>query len=266
MANKSSMSQHFLLLLLAFVAVSTVSGCAAIKDYFDFSTTKKEEADLQGSAKELATKGMDDYEVGKYFSALESFQKILDRYPFTQEAVLAELKAADCKYFMEKHQEALTMYKEFEERHPTNEAIPYVLYQKAMCSYNLIDRIDRDTTGATDAIAAFKQLLRSYPDSPYTVEAKARIAAAQEFLANHEFFVAEYYLRAEKYGEAQTRMKYLLALYPDSAMAPKAKELLAQIEAGNPPRSHFSSYLPKVALPDWSLFRNKEAAAPAEKK
>ena len=252
--------------ILCAVLVVNISGCAALKDYFDFSSTKKEEADLKESAKELANKGMDEYSVGKYFSALEHFQKILDRYPFTQEAVLAELKAADCKYFMENHQEALVMYKEFEERHPTNEAIPYVLYQKAMCSYLLIDRVDRDTTGATDSIAAFKQLLRAYPDSPFTAEAKARILAAQEFLANHEFFVAEFYMRAGKFNEAQTRLKYLLALYPESHMAPKAKELLGQIESGNTPSTSFTSYLPKVALPDWSIFKDKAAEeAPVKK-
>jgi outer membrane protein assembly factor BamD len=249
----SSVAKLICLALLLFA----FSGCSSLKTWFDFSA--KEDVDLQVPVKTLASQGMDDYSVGKYFTALEYFEKILDRYPFSPEAILAELKAADCNYFMGKYPEALVQYKAFEERHPTNEAMPYVMFQKAMCNYKRIDRVDRDTVGATESIQLFKQLLRAYPDSPYTAEAKAKIKAAQEFLANHEYCVVEYYLRTEKISEAQTRLKYMLAVYPDAAIAPKAKELLGLIEAGTPPRSNFTSWFPKVSLPDWSLFRPDSA-------
>ena len=217
-------------------------------------------------AKMLVAKGMDDYAIGKYFTALEYFQEILDRYPFTPEATLAELKAADCKYFLEHYPEALVLYKEFEERHPTNEAMPYVMYQKAMCNYKQIDRIDRDISGAEQAIQLFSQLIRAYPQSPYTEEAKARIKAAREFLANHEYFVVEFYLRTDKIKEAEARLKSLLAMYPDSGVSSRAKDLLAQIQAGKPPKSNLSSWFPKMSLPDWSLFSDKSKDTPAEDK
>ena len=251
-ASSSRLSLLPQLLLLA-ILILPLSGCSSLKSWFDFSSD--DDVDLQVPVRTLASKGMDDYTIGRYFTALEYFEEILDKYPFSPEAILAELKAADCNYFMEKYPEALVQYKAFEERHPTNEAIPYVMFQKAMCNYKKIDRIDRDTAGATESIQLFKQLLRAYPDSPYTTEAKAKIRAAQEFLANHEFFVVEYYVRTEKYSEAQARLKYMLAAYPDAAIAPKAKEMLARLDAGDPPRSNFTSWLPKVSLPDWSLFR-----------
>jgi outer membrane protein assembly factor BamD len=242
----------FLIQLCILVVLLNLSGCAKIKSIFDFS----KEADAAGNlpVKTLVTKGMDDYAVGKYFTALEYFQEILDRYPFTPEATLAELKAADCKYFLEHYAEALVLYQEFEDRHPTNEAMPYVLYQKAMCNYKQIDRVDRDISGAEQAIQLFGQLLRAYPNSPYTDEAKARIKAAREFIANHEYFVVEYYLRTDKISEAETRLKYILAMYPDSSISPRAKEMLARIQAGNPPKSKLTSWLPKMSLPDWTKF------------
>ena len=198
----------FLIQLCILVALLNVSGCAKIKSIFDFS--KETDAAENLPVKTLVTKGMDDYAVGKYFTALEYFQEILDRYPFTPEATLAELKAADCKYFLEHYAEALVLYQEFEDRHPTNEAMPYVMYQKAMCNYKQIDRIDRDISGAEQAIQLFGQLIRAYPNSPYTDEAKARIKAAREFIANHEYFVVEYYLRTDKISEAETRLE----IYP----------------------------------------------------
>lgn len=229
-----------------------IGGCSGnIPAFLDF---RSDEVDLQVPSQGLAAKGMEDYNVGKYFTALEYFEEILDRYPFSPEATLAELKAADCNYHMERYLEALMLYNEFEERHPTNEAIPYVMFQKGMTQYQRIDRVDRDTTGAEEAIKYFNQLLRAFPDSPYNSEARARIRAANEFLANHEYFVVEFYVRTEKYGQAETRLKYLLTMYPEAAIAEKATALLARIEAGDPPRSGWTSWFPKMSLPDWTGF------------
>ena len=236
-------------LLSAFLL--NMTGCTWLKDTFSFN---KEKAEVFLPAEQLIMKGMDEYNVGKYYLAIEYFNEILDRYPFSPQAPLAELKAADCNYYQERYVEAEILYKEFEERHPTNEAIPYVMYQIAMSNYTRIDSIDRDVSGAIGAIQGFEALLRAYPDSPYTEEARARIAAANEFLVNHEFYVVKFYLRTEKYLEAETRLKYLLAMYPDSTIAPRAQEMLDLIQAGTPPKSGWSTWFKDLSLPDWKTF------------
>ena len=258
--------RHFFSVHMFFVVLFllTLCGCASIKDMFDFSGDKK--ADVHLPAETLIAKGLDEFNIGRYYLADTYFTEVLDRYPFSPQALLAELKAADCKYFMEKYYEALLLYKQFEERHPTNEAMPYVMYQKGMCNYNRIDTIDRDPDGAIQAIQDFSQLLRAFPVSPYTEEAKARIRAANEFLVNHEYFVVKFYLRTEKYKEAETRLKYLIAMYPDAMIIPRAKDLLAKIQAGNPPHSGVGEWFSDLSLPSWrSFFSNKAALPPAKK-
>jgi len=245
--------------LLTLLVVLTFSGCGSIQELFNVTKIDEEgneitDPELNLPAKNLLAKGMNDYNVGKYFTAVTFFEDILNRFPFSPEATLAELKAADCSYHLERYMEALVLYEEFENRHPTNESIPYVMFQKAMCNYKQIDRIDRDTAGAINSIELFRQLLKAYPNSPYTGEAKARIATATEFLANHEYFVVEYYVRTAKYDQAIIRLKYLLVMYPESNITPKAQELLTRIEAGDPPRSRLTAWFPKISLPDWARF------------
>lgn len=249
----------FLCLLLA------LSGCSDFKRTFNLTSIDEDgneivKEDLELPVKTLLTQGMDDYNVGKYFTAIEFFEEILNKYPFSPEATLAELKAADCSFYLERYIEAFVLYEEFENRHPTNESIPYVMFQKAMCNYKQIDRIDRDPSGAEKSITLFQQLLKAYPDSPYTAEAEARIRAATEFLANHEYFVVEYYVRTAKYDQAEVRLKYMLAMYPETAIAAKAEKLLARIEAGDPPRSKLFAWFPKLSLPDWTLFGTSDEA------
>ncbi len=243
------------LLLALVIGCSTLSGCATMKDMFgSWSFGSDNEEDTFEPAESLATTGMEAYNVGNYSDALKAFNEILDRYPFSPQAMLAELKAADSHYYKNEFMEAKTLYKEFEERHPTNEAIPYVMFQTGMCDFSRTDRIDRDITGAQDAIQSFSRLLRAYPNSPYTREAKARMQAAREFLVNHEYFVAVFYVRTKKYEQAQHRLKYILAMYPDASIAPRAEALLAKIDAGEPPRWGIRKWLPDLDMPDWIFF------------
>jgi len=242
-----------------------LSGCASIKDMFNFSGNK--DVNVHKPAETLIINGLDDFNIGRYDTAEKFFTEILDWYPFSPQAILAELKAADCKYFLQHYSQALILYKQFEERHPTNEAMPYVMYQKGMCNYNRIDTIDRDPDGAVQAIQDFSQLLRAYPVSPYTDEAKARIRAAKEFLVNHEYFVVNFYLRTGKYKQAETRLKYLIARYPNAMIIPRAKKLLARLEAGNPPHYGISEWFADLSLPNWNtFFSGKSFTLPATKK
>ncbi len=242
--------------LLASTCLS-LSGCGTIKEMFSsFSFGANQEENTE-SSETLATKAMNDYTVGNYSDALRSFQEIIERYPFSPEALLAELKAADCQYYTGKYDEAKELYKTFQEQHPTNEAVPYVMFQIGMCDFSRADRIDRDPSGAKDAVQSFDRLLRIHPDSPYTREAKARRHAAQEFLVNHEYFVAVFYVRSNKYDQAKHRLKYIIAMYPDASVLPKAKELLAKLEAGKPPKWGLEKWLPNLHMPDWKWWKDK---------
>ena len=234
----------------------SLQGCATIESMFDFSDDG--EIDVTKTVQDLAIKGMDEYNSGDYHIALEYFTKILDRYPFSPQAMLAELKAADSNYYMEKYIEARALYEKFEERHPTNEAIPYIKFQKGMCYYQVLDSIDRDITPAKKAIRYFKLLIKAHPKSPYTAEAEAKIQAAQNFLANHDFLVVKFYLRTDKRKQAIARIKYILAVHPDSLVAPKAKELLTQLEADKYDESGFSAWFKDLSLPDWMLFMKSD--------
>jgi len=62
-------------------------------------------------------------------------------------------------------------------------------------------------------------------------------------------------MRTEKYSQAEKRLNYLLAMYPEAQVAPQAKELLAQIEAGTPPDAGIKEWLPSLPSfqwPDWN--------------
>jgi outer membrane protein assembly factor BamD len=124
------------------------------------------------------------------------------------------------------------------------------MYQMGMCNFNQIDTIDRDTSGANNSIYAFTRLLRGYPDSPYTSDAKQRIQHARNFLADHEYYVISFYVRTKAYSEAEGRLEYLLRQYPDAEIAPEAKKLLVALKAGNQPKRKMWGLLPGFKIPE----------------
>ena len=249
MKNKFRQSTTLVLLIL----VLCLPGCVMLDSFFSFigfggGTTAPD------TPESLAMGAMEDFNQASYSSALQTFEEIKERYPFSQHSLLAELKSADCQYYLGHFTEAIVSYEQFETNHPTNEAIPYILFQIAMSSYQQIDTIDRDPGAAIDCIAAFLKLLKAFPDSAYTVEANARVLAARNFLANHEFYVASLYIRTESLPQAEARLRYLLANYPETTVAVEAKEIIAAIDAGNPPRRTWKDWIPDISLPDWHTF------------
>lgn len=227
------------------ITMSVCSGCSTFSGMFSKLTFGEEEEPKSLPPEELIVLGMDAYNTGNYSEAIKQFKIILDEHPFSTQAMLAQLKSADAHYYDKQYAEAKVFYKSFEERHPTNEAIPYVLFQTGMCDYNRTDRIDRDISGPKEAIKSFNRLINAYPQSPYAKEAKSRIKDATEFLVNHEYMVAVFYVRTARYDEARHRLKYLLTRYPDSSLAPKAEELLTHLEAGNKPEWGMNRWMPE---------------------
>jgi outer membrane protein assembly factor BamD len=235
----------YICLLILLVTVMT-TGCS--KDKFISSLGFRESS--PDTPEGLALKGLDYFNSGKYEKAKRSFDTLLNQYPFSEYSLLAELKIADSNYYLDNYEEALLLYRDFEEHHPTNEAIPYVMLQVGMCYYNQIDTIDRDISSATNAIYAFTKQIRAFPNSPYREEAENKTKAARNFLANHEFYVASFYERTYAYKEAEARLEYLLRQYPDANITPRAEALLSDLKNGKPPGRTFFGWAHST-IPDW---------------
>lgn len=198
-----------------------VSGCAWFQ-------TKEEKP-----AQELAGEGMEAFRNGKYDKAIESFQKIKDWYPFSKYAILAELKIADAHFKLKEYEEAVVAYEEFENLHPRNEAIPYVIYQIGQCYFVQIDSVDRDQTSSQKALDTFNRLIKQFPEDPYAVSAREHIKTCIKSLAGHEFYVGLYYFKGKHYKAALKRFETVLNKYPDVGLHYKALQYLARAEAAS---------------------------------
>lgn len=181
-------------------------------------------------AKELVKDGVDAFDAGKYTEALKHFEQLKDWYPFSKYAILAELKIGDANYHLQKYIEAVAAYEEFEQLHPRNEAIPYVVYQIGRCYYEQIDTIDRDQKAAKKAVETFQRLAQSYPDSPYTRQSQSHIINCFKKLAGHEFYIAMFYYKDKRLEAALQRFKTVVTKYPDVGLHHQALQYITKCE------------------------------------
>jgi outer membrane protein assembly factor BamD len=207
-----------LIFLITGGLILQLSGCGLFK-----GGASKE---LERTPDSLIMEGLDNYQQKKYERAIEAFQKLKDRFPYNQYAIVAELKLAD-SYFLNKDYElAAVAYKEFEKLHPANEVIPYVIFQLAMCYFKQMPTIDRDQSNASLAVQEFERLIKSFPNSEYISQAQTNLITAKENLVSHEFYIGEFYFKGKKYDAALSRFEGILRRFPDTPPPPKLDDYI----------------------------------------
>lgn len=198
--------------ILLTLTMLAAPGCAWFKD----------KETMEKSAETLVREGSSQFRNRDFKDAIKSFTTLKDWYPFSKYAILAELKVADAHFQLEEYDEAIFAYQDFESLHPKNEAIPYVIYQTGRCWFERLDTVDRDQSSALKAQAEFNRLIQRFPNAPESKRAAEHIEACIKSLAGHEFYVAEFYFKAEYYKAAMKRFEHLFANFPDTMEGKKA--------------------------------------------
>lgn len=146
--------------------------------------------------------------------AIEIFQTIVDNYPYSDYAVMAELKIADTYYDQGKWEEALSYYRDFAELHPSHERVPYSVLRSALSRKNQALSAERDQTNTHRALEHLEQLLTRYPYSPEAQEAETIWREMRLRLAEHEMGVGDFYMDREEFQSAADRFRKVLNDYP----------------------------------------------------
>jgi outer membrane protein assembly factor BamD len=201
--------------------IVALSGCS----WFNWMQDKSV---ARGTPQALYQQGSELYQKKKYEKAINIFQRIKDEYPLEDIAVLAEIGIADAHYSNEAYPEAYLAYDEFVNRHPTDENVPYAIYQMGMSRYKMTDTIDRDQTETWKAKAEFERLISRYPKSPFAVMGEKTLAEVKKKLAENEFYIGEFYFTQKKYNAALKRFEVIARDFPNIGLDYKVKYYITE--------------------------------------
>jgi outer membrane protein assembly factor BamD len=194
-----------------------------------FGCVGKDIKTIEGDPEVLYRQGLALFNKRNYPDALKKFEELKSSFPDSPPyTVWAEMKVGDCHFFNKDYVEATAAYEEFKKIHPAHEEIQYVQYQIGMSYFSQMLTLDRDQTYATKALASFEYLVANYPPSLFTEKANEKIKTCRKRLADHEFYIGDFYYNKGRFQAAASRFEGLLGKFPKMPEEDKTLFLLGK--------------------------------------
>ena len=206
------------------VFVMTMSGCGWWKDLWSRKQMSK------GTPEALYQSGVAAYQDGRYKKAVEYFVRVKEENPLHPLALQAELGIGDAHFSNEEYAEAELAYTDFVSLHPTNENVPYAMYQLGMCHYKQMGSIDRDQLETVKAAREFERLMARYPSSKFAFLAEQKLRECRKNMAEQEFYVGEFYFKQGKFQSALKRFQTIAKNYPNLGLDYKVKAYIDETQ------------------------------------
>jgi outer membrane protein assembly factor BamD len=181
---------------------------------------------------------MEAFEDDDCLAAEPKFRDIRANYPYTRYAALAELREADCMAKQDKHAEAIEIYQRFARVRASHEDVPYARFKAAESQYEQIPEEwflsppshERDMRAARDALKDLRRFLLDFPNDERAPQAAKMETKTLALLAQHEMYVAAFYLKREHPEAAIKRLEAMLVTYEGSGYEPEAMLLMARTQ------------------------------------
>ena len=175
---------------------------------------------LKLSNEQVFQRGEEQLAKKKYVRARSYYTHLYENSPNDPLGRRALLRIADTYYQQGDAVnlvEAQYKYRDFINRYPGSESADYAMLQIAMCSYEQMERPDRDQLKTREALDKFNDMLTSYPRSQLRPEAEKRRHDVLDRLAKHDHLVARYYIKRRSWNAAVLRLNSIVEKFPDYA-------------------------------------------------
>jgi outer membrane protein assembly factor BamD len=218
-SSRSSRPDVIKAAVFALIATSAVlAGC---------SGTDEEEY-VERPVEELYNEAQDLLESGDPGQAGQAFEEVERQHPYSQWATRAQLMSAYAYYEANSYDEAVAAAERFIELHPGHQDVPYAYYLIGISYYEQISDVGRDQKMTEQALAAFDELRRRFPDSEYARDAELKADLARDHLAGKEMSIGRYYLRRGQYVAAINRFHSVVGRYQTTTHVPEALHRLTE--------------------------------------
>ncbi len=175
-------------------------------------------------------------ERGDYIDANARFTAIRAQYPYSRYATLAELRLGDVYFEEDKFTSAISQYRAFIKLHPNHPRVAYASYRVAESFAAQMPKpfvflpptYERELASTRDAARELEFFLKKYPDTEFTAPAKRKLTEVRRRLADHEMYVAQFYLKRKNPRACAMRLTYLLENYSGVGLDAQALFLLAR--------------------------------------
>lgn len=200
-------------LVFLIAAIGLISGCASTTSDPTLAFQNKSSTQIyDGGERALAN--------GDYGQAIKSFEALDALYPFTAHTEQAQLDLIYAYYENDDTASAGATAERFIRLYPQSAHVDYAYYMRGLSHFDQdrgwfqriapTDLSARDAGSMRQAFDDFSQLVRLYPNSVYTPDARQRMIYLRNMFAGYELHIAEFYFEKQAYVAAANRSNYVV--------------------------------------------------------
>ena len=199
-------------------------------------SNNEEQPDERFLEKELYDASQTRLKNGNFSNAIASLETLERRFPFGRYAEQAQAELIYAYYRNFEFEAARSAAERFINLHPRHPHTGYAYYLRGLSAftddsglfsrYFTSDLSKRDIEPAQQSFEDLGEFLARYPDSPYFPHAKQRMIYLKNILAQHEIYVANFYMERKAYIAAVGRARYVLEHMPNTPQVPEALSIL----------------------------------------
>ena len=226
--NYFNTSKRNLSLLSIFILSIVISSCSSNEEMPDERLLEKELYDQA----QLRLKNEN------FSTAIRSLEALESRFPFGRYAEQAQAELIYAYYMNSQFEASQSAAERFINLHPRHTHSGYAYYMKGLASftddsglfsrYFQSDLAKREVVMAQQSFDELSDFIARYPDSKYVPHAKQRMIYLRNLLAQHEVYVADFYMKRGAYLAAIGRAKYVIEHLPNTPQTPYALSILVE--------------------------------------
>ena len=211
-------------MLVCCAVVGSLSACSSLPSLPVFGGSKKVSTEsppdqIYGRADQLLAER-------SYSKAATRFEEVDRQHPYSPYARRAIVMSAYSYYKAGKYNEAIGAAKRYTTLHPGTKEAAMAYHIIASSYFDQMQDAQRDQTKTKLALQALRTLVRRYPESKYTPQARNRIRIAEDTLAAKEMTVGRYYLKNKNFLAAINRFRTVVTDYQTT---PQVEEALMRL-------------------------------------
>jgi outer membrane protein assembly factor BamD len=221
---------------LGCLALAFLASCGGYPDDIDIGQG------LDETDRNLMERARVDLRRGNYTRARLMLQTLMGTYPDSEYVEDAMYAAAESYYQVGARADMVqadSEFNRFQVFFPTSDKADDAQMMRAMTHIRQMQKSDRDPQEALLAEQALETLISDYPDSNLLEEAKVKLRAVQDVIADGYLKIGNHYFTIGAYLAALSRYDDVLEEYPDFSGIPEVTYRVGEVyrRAGDLPQS-----------------------------
>ena len=211
--------------IIFFLFLFLINACSKEEKKIAVIKETKQDLEMISSYKE-GYKALDE---GDPYFAAKKFLEAELLFPQSDWAPRSALMASYSYYMQNYYAEAIANLERYLKTYPTDKNLSYAHYLIAMCYYETIEDEKRDSAPLIKAKNKFKYVVKNYPNTDFTLDAKFKLGLIEDVIASKEMYLGRHYIKKGKWIAAINRFQNVIKEYDQTVFVEEALHRLVEI-------------------------------------